>query len=311
MQIMALLAALLGPAAEGRAGWRDDMKAFRIGLIAESGAGQSVTGLAALRQAYAQAMGIPVEIFVARDYAALIDAQATARVDYAVYSTTAYATAVLLCGCVEPVAAPVGEDGATGIKAVLVTRDGRLSKASDLTTHRVAIAELDSIAGFALPRLELAAGPVVLSGSEPFLVHAESASAAEAMLVDGSVDAIFGWVPANAGGELAGGTLQRLEAQGMDKASLSVVWKSSLLRYGPHALRSGLGAELRLTLLAFLTALHGSQPDVYDLLEAHRGGGLQEVRAYDYATAIDMVRAITGGAPWNASQASAKSAQPK
>ena len=156
-----------------------------------------------------------------------------------------------------------------------MTRDGRLSKPSDVSTHRVAMAELDSVAGFALPRLELATGQVALSGSEPFLVHADSASAAEAMLVEGSVDAVFGWVPANAGGELAGGTLQRLEAQGLDKASLSVVWKSSLLRYGPHALRSGLGAELRLMLLAFLTALKGSQPDVYDILEAHRGGGLQ------------------------------------
>ena len=81
-----------------------------------------------LKQAYARALGIPVEIFVARDYAALIDAQATARVDYAIYSTTAYATTSLLCGCVEPVVAPVGEDGATGIRAILVTRDGRLSK---------------------------------------------------------------------------------------------------------------------------------------------------------------------------------------
>ena len=184
-QALALLAGLVAPVGASHAGWRDEMKSFRIGLIAEPGAGQSVTGLATLKQAYAQALGIPVEIFVARDYAALIDAQATARIDYAVYSTTAYATTVLLCGCVEPVAA------------------------------------LDSVAGFALPRVELAGGEVTLTGSEPFLVHVESASAAEAMLVDGSVDAIFGWVPANAGAELAGGTLDRLQAQGLDRASLS------------------------------------------------------------------------------------------
>ena len=151
-----------------------------------------------LKQAYARALGIPVEIFVARDYAALIDAQATARVDYAIYSTTAYATAALLCACVEPVVAPVGEDGATGIKAILVTRDGRLSKLADIEHAPGRHRALDSIAGFALPRLELAVGQVALTGAEPFLVHADSASAAEAMLVDGSVDAIFGWLPANA-----------------------------------------------------------------------------------------------------------------
>ena len=128
LSALALLAGLLAQTGDSLAGWREDMKTFRIGMIAEPGAGQTVTGLAALKQAYAQALGIPVEIFVARDYAALIDAQATARVDYALYSTTAYATAALLCACVEPVAAPVSDDGATGIKAILVTRDGRLSE---------------------------------------------------------------------------------------------------------------------------------------------------------------------------------------
>ena len=127
---LALLAGLLAATCDSRAGWRDDMKTFRIGMVAEPGADQTVNGLASLKQAYAQALGIPVEIFVARDYAALIDAQATQRIDYALYSTTAYATAALLCGCVEPVAAPVSDDGATGIKAILVTRDGRLQKAS-------------------------------------------------------------------------------------------------------------------------------------------------------------------------------------
>ena len=78
--------------------------------------------------------------------------------------------------------------------------------------------------------------------------------------------------------------------QGLDKASLSVVWKSSLLRYGPHTLRSGLDAELRAALVTFLTGLRESHPDAYDLLEPHRGGGFAEVSAGDYATALDMVR---------------------
>ena len=69
------------------------MKTFRVGMIAKDGATQAVPGLSILQRAYSMALGMPVEIFVARDYAALIDAQATNRVDYAIYSTTAYATA--------------------------------------------------------------------------------------------------------------------------------------------------------------------------------------------------------------------------
>src|SRR6187402_1488753 len=60
------LACLCVSTGEGSAGWRDDMKAFRIGLIAQDGAGQAVQGLSVLKQAYARALGIPVEILVAR-----------------------------------------------------------------------------------------------------------------------------------------------------------------------------------------------------------------------------------------------------
>jgi phosphonate transport system substrate-binding protein len=293
------VACLCAPTGKGFAGWRDDMKTFRIGLIAQDGASHAVPGLSVLKQAYARALGIPVEILVARDYASLIDAQAAARVDYAIYSTTAYATTLLLCDCVEPVAAPVGENGATGIRAILVTRDGRLAKLEDIATHRVAMAPFDSIAGYALPRSEFAAAKLVLTGDEPFVVRAEKASEAEEMLADGTVDAIFGWTAANADvdSEFSGGTLERLQAAGIAGSSLTVVWKSELLRYGPHALRSGLDPELREIVVELLTGLKQSQADVYDLLEAHRGGGFVEVRAADYAAAVDMVRSIAAAAP--------------
>ena len=74
-----------------------------------------------------------------------------------------------------------------------------------------------------LPRFELAAEKIALTGTEPYLVRAESASAAEAMLVDGSVDAIFGWAPAlaEASADISGGTIDRLVAAGIDRASLT------------------------------------------------------------------------------------------
>jgi phosphonate transport system substrate-binding protein len=272
------------------AGWREDMKTFRIGMIAEDGAGQTVPGLSTLKRAYSQALGLPAEIFVARDYAALIDAQASGRVDYAIYSATAYATASLLCSCVEPVAAPVGADGTTGIVAILVTRDGRLKDLSELTRRRVAVAPEDSVAGFLLPQAGLAGQKIALDGSQPYVVRADSQAAAEAMLAAGSVDAIFGWASAGAGAGASDGTLDRLAATGLDKSSLTVVWKSRPLRYGPHALRTGLDGDLRRSLVVFLTGLKGLRPDIYDLLEARHGGGFVEVGPQDYAAALDMVR---------------------
>jgi phosphonate transport system substrate-binding protein len=198
---------------------------------------------------------------------------------------------------VEPVVAPVGEDGTTGIVAVLVTRGGKLAGVTDLAGHRVAVAPPDSLAGSMLPAVALAPQAIAASGNEPYLVRAESASAAEAMLVAGSVDAIFGWAPGPAGasGEVGGGTIDRLVAAGLARADLSVVWTSPPLRYGPHALRIGIDPEVRTILVDFLTGLKSERPDVYDLLERDHGGGFVAVSAADYATALDAVRLAAAG----------------
>lgn len=294
--IVSIIACIGGlTAGQAAAGWRDDMKSFRIGMVAADG-DQAIAGLSQIKRAFAEALGMSVDILAARDWAALIDAEAGGRVDYAIDSTAAYAATALLCSCVEPVVAPVGEDGTTGIVAVLVTRGGKMAGVTDLAGHRIAVAPPDSLAGSMLPAVALASQAIAQSGNEPYLVRAESASAAEAMLVAGSVDAIFGWAtaPVDAGAQRGGGTLDRLVAAGLDRAELSVVWTSQPVRYGPHTLRTGIDPEVRTILVEFLTRLKSQRPDVYDLLERDHGGGFVAVSAADYAAALDAVRLAAG-----------------
>lgn len=282
-----------GPA---QADWRDDIGTFRIGIVSEPGAGNTVPGLALLTQAFANALGMKVEFVVARDYGALIEAQTDARIEYAVYSATAYATALQRCGCIEPLVAPVDSDGAVGIRAVLLTKDGKVPSLAAMESHRIAMAPVDSI-GSLLPLAGLAAEHVKIAEDASFLVHADSASAAEGMLVDGQADALFGWATAAADGEpRLSGTQARLEAAGFSAAALQVVWTSDMLRYGPHAVRSDLDPEARRRLTVFLTNLKSTTPDVYDLLESKHSGGFVTVAAKDYAVAEAIVRLVaTGG----------------
>ena len=65
---------------------------LRIGMVAHPTAGNRIDGAAMIERAFLEATGLPTQIFVARDYAALIDAQSRGRIDYGVYSATAYAT---------------------------------------------------------------------------------------------------------------------------------------------------------------------------------------------------------------------------
>lgn len=293
-----------------RADWRDDIGTFRIGIVAEPGAGNTVPGLALLTDAYTKALGMKVEFVVARDYAALIEAQANDRIEYAVYSATAYATASQRCGCVEPIVSPVDADGATGIRSVLVTRDGKLANVAAMKDHRIAMAPADSIGGSLLPLAGLTAEGVGITEDAPYLAHAESAAAAEAMLVNGQADALFGWVTATADGQPTipasqptdlddqpadpDGTLARLEAAGISKTALQVVWTSGLLRYGPHAVRSDLAPEAKRRLTVFLTNLKSLSPEIYDLLETKHSGGFTVAGPQDYAMAASIVRLVSG-----------------
>jgi phosphonate transport system substrate-binding protein len=294
--------ALLALPHAAHADWRDQIGTFRIGIVAEPGAGNTVPGLALLTDAYGKALGMKVEFVVAHDYAALIEAQANARIQYAVYSATAYATASERCGCVEPLVAPVDADGASGIRSVLLTRDGKLPDLAAMQTHRIAMAPSDSVGGSLLPLAGLAADGINISQDAPFLTHAGSAAAAEAMLVDGQADAVFGWERAAAENRTAiagdqpadpDGTAARLEAAGIPKAALQTIWTSGLLRYGPHAVRSDLDPEAKRRLTVFLTNLKSQSPEVYDFVESKHSGGFISAAAGDYAMATAIVRLLS------------------
>ncbi|MER8573876.1 PhnD/SsuA/transferrin family substrate-binding protein [Mesorhizobium sp. M1338] len=277
------------------ADWRDDIGTFRIGIVAEPGAGNTVPGLAALTDAYTKALGMKVEFVVAHDYAALIEAQANARIEYAIYSATAYATASQRCECIEPLVAPVDSDGAIGIRSVLLTRDGKLPDLAAMESHRIAMAPSDSVGGSLLPLAALTGEGREVAEDAPFLIHADSAAAAETMLIDGRADGLFGWATAAADGQPeASGTQARLEAAGLSVMALRIVWTSGLLRYGPHAVRSDLDPEAKRRLTVFLTNLKSTTPDIYDLLESKHSGGFAIVTTKDYEMAASIVRFVSG-----------------
>ncbi len=298
LKVLATTAALTTVISPAHADWRDDIGTFRIGIVAEPGAGNTVPGLSALTRAYSMALGMKVEFLVAPDYATLIDAQAAGRVEYAIYSALAYAAAAERCGCVEPLVAPTDDDGATGIRSILITRDGKVPGPQAMAAHRIAVGPAESIAGWLLPLAELASAQISFSQASPFLERAPSASAAEAMLVENKADAIFGWTPSGSGSDAAaGGTTARLTEAGLPAGSLQVIWQSGLLRYGPHAVLKNLDPEAKRRLLVFLTNLKGQTPETYGLLEPRHSGGFAAVSHRDYAVAETILREVVQPVP--------------
>ncbi len=273
------------------ADWREELGTFRIGMLADPGSERVVAGLAEIRHAFSIALGMPVRIFVARDYAALIDAQATSRVEYAIYSAMAYGTAMRLCDCVEPLAAKQGEMLDTGIRSVLILRKQAAQSDADINKAKIAVTQGDGLTGAIIPSMALsgADGPDGIGSSQ--LVIAASDSDAENMFLGGKVDGLFGWVKSQREEIIRSpsGTVARLKQAGLPAEDLEIYWTSEFLPYGPHTVRKDLSEEAKSLLRQFLTGLAETKPDIHELLAGSGSVALIEVSAGDYGFVSEIV----------------------
>lgn len=275
---------LLVPASAAAADWRATIGTFRIGLVSRS-ANPADPAMELVRDAWSKALAMPVEIFLAQDYPSLIDAQASGRVEYAVHTALSFVLAARLCDCVEPLAAPVGADGAIGARTVLILRKARDSAA----TIRVAV-----------PQVQLeTAGPVIAGLSDTLMpdidrVTAPGLEAAEAMLVSGETDGLLGWIPVGADGDMnGGGTMARLAGRGLGLEELEISWRGAVLPFGPHVVRKTLDPQAKALLRTLSFSLAEAMPDVLEAISPLRHKAMRPVQAIDYAPAATLLGTIT------------------
>lgn len=263
------------------AGTAAAQESFRIGLVALHGEDAGVEGLAEIKAAYSRALSLPVEVLVARDYAALAEAHIAGRLDYAVYSATAYAAASRRCGCLIPVAAPIDDDGSVGLHSILIVRHDSAGEFG-----RLAVGPADSLATRLAPLASSQAARSAAAAGR--LVEAESAAEAEAMFLGDKVDGFFGWMPATAA---SAGSPARLEAAGIDASGYRIAWRSEVLRYGPHAVRDDLPPELVQRLATLLEDAKGDPALMRPVLRGH-GGGFTSVTQEDYRAVDEALEAL-------------------
>jgi phosphonate transport system substrate-binding protein len=271
------VALVLVTAMPARAGWRDDFKVLRIGTVAPRGAAYEIARLEPFRAYLQDRLGLPVEIVATADYHALIDAQASARVDYAIHSASSYVTTEALCSCVEPIALPAAFDGAHGFHSVLVAHAG--SGITDLAGSRgkrLALTGADSVAGRLLPLAALSGQGIDAQAYYAAVRTAANPEQAITMLFTDEADLAAGW-SSLAGAATTGyyfGVFTRMVSAGalaMDR--IRIVWKSPLIPFGPHVVRRDLPAELRALISDALMAMAAEAPDALDAVDASSIGG--------------------------------------
>lgn len=294
-RLIACLIAVACAASAAAAAWQDEVKTLRVGVLGGSDAAYRLATLEPFRVYLQDKTGVPVEIVPSPTYDALIDAQVAGQVDYAIYSATAYATALVKCDCVEAFAAPVAADGALGFYSVLVARSGdNIDDLGDAEGKRLGLGPADSVAGSLVPRRAFTAEGI--DAETYFLSVAEYPTPEDAVmaLLRGEVDLAAGWSSLTGSAALgyAFGTLNAMVADGvLDMNRVKVVWQSRLIPFGPHALRAGLPPELKSILSGALLSMAREDPEALDAIDrlGFGGGGFATPDASLYAAAVDLV----------------------
>ena len=290
----ALLGALPGPAF---ADWRDDMSVLRIGVLAGGDTTYQVAQLQPFRAYLETRLGLPVEIAPAANYAALIEAEASGRVQYAILSAAGFATAAATCHCVEPIAAPIAADGAPGYYSVLVVRtDSTIKTLADARNARLAVAGPDSIAGRLVPMRAFTHEGIAPEKFFAATVETSDPEAALTTLFSGEADIAVSWSSltglADSGYDF--GVLADMIGDGrLQPGSVRVVWQSALIPFGPHVVRTDMPAELKSLLSDALLAMATEAPDALDAVDraGYGGGGFAKADAALYAPIAELVAA--------------------
>ena len=285
--LLAGLAALALQIAPASADWRTDMKVLKVGFIAGDNPALQSLQLEKFRAALEAGLGMPVQLFPARTYQALIEAESSGRIQYAILSSLAFIALDEKCQCGEPLVQPLGDGGARGFRALLVseTKDGILTLA-DARGARLAVGKKDSLSARLLPLSALAAAGVEPDSYFASVAETDDSLAALRMLAAGQADLAVAWSTAEdpLNGAPESGPISALASEGaLSSRDLHIVWRSDIVPFGPHVVRKDMPGEAKAMLKATLLAMQTSDPDAYDAAEPQFTGGFAEADPQHYS----------------------------
>jgi len=272
--------------ASSMARWKDEIGTFRLGFAFDSSNPKTNAQYERFRQVLEDGLNMPVEVFVAPSMPALIDAQASGRVDYSALSALAYDAVMHLCECVQPLAQPVSAGGANAFRSVLVTRAD-----TDAVSMTVAVGPDDSLTGAIIPRLTYLAERRSIGESDFDMIHVSSADESIERFLAGEVDALFGWAYARISEDTSfdRGSANQIQFRG--GPDTDIVWQSPAYRFGPHVVSESVPLRAQRVITSLLLSLHANHPLAFDEISGDMGGPMEPVEHNDYAA----FRALTAG----------------
>jgi phosphonate transport system substrate-binding protein len=244
-----------------------------------------------------EAIGVPVTLRIANDYAAVIEAQRAGNAQIAFYGPASYARAVMTGVKTVPLVNQRHENGVNGYYSVLWVRaDSPYKTVRDLKGKTLALVDPNSTSGNNAPRYFLSKKEGIDSLEEFFgkVFFAGGHQNAVMALAQGTADAAANefFTPSdNMPGRLAEkGLLKDANGKPLTMNDFRVVFQSDLLPESPFSVLESVPAELRQKIKQALLDLPARDKKVFDGLSNGKDREMVAIDAKDYEPIIEMLK---------------------
>ncbi|WP_267428102.1 phosphonate ABC transporter substrate-binding protein [Methylobacterium sp. GC_Met_2] len=286
--------ALLGLPAAAQ-DWKAKYPELTLAVIPAENASGTVERYTPLAGYLGKALGVPVKLRVASDYAAVIEGQRAGNIQIGYYGAASLSRAVMTGVKIEPVASPKHETGISGYYSVVyVLASSPYRTVADLKDKNLALVDPNSTSGNQAPRFFLRRAGYDVDKFFGKVFFAGSHENAVLALTQGTADAAANFWNSAADNNLARmltkGIVKDAQGRPMTKDDFRIVFKSDLLPGDAYAVLSSLPDDLKAKIRDALLALPTADKAAFDRLSDGKDLGIIPATIQDYQPVIDMLR---------------------
>ncbi|HTJ59115.1 MAG TPA: phosphonate ABC transporter substrate-binding protein [Devosiaceae bacterium] len=290
----AVVAALLAGASllsslPAMADWHDQFKELNFGISSSENQRDAVARFQPFAAYMTKKLGVPVHIQWGTDYAAVIEALHSSKIQFATIGAANYALGRKVMGNnITAVATSEDNFGSTGYHSVIVVRtDSPYKTLADLKGKVLAWADPNSTSGYAVPLYFMKKNgidPSTYFSKTPFSGSHELGVVG---VVNGTFDAAADdWTSPEQS------NVKRMEQKGMvPKGSTRIIWTSGLIPNGPYVVRTDLPADLKKAFTDAILSLPTDDPAAYKALNGGEDKAIVPIKDSDYNDIIAITQA--------------------
>ena len=262
--------------------WQAELPAFRIGLLGGENEADRLRKNDCMVEQLEEALGVPVELYPASDYAGVMQGLLAGQLDFASLGASGYAGIYLQDPeAVEPAFVALESDGSDGYYSVMYTRaDGDIQSLEDMEGRSLAFADPNSTSGYLVPKAELEAEEIDLDSFFSETGFGGGHEQAVVAVLNGQYDAGVTWtsgVGEEAEGFSRGALRSMVDKDLLDMADLRIIWQSSLIPNGPLVFRKDMPEEPRRIVESWLETLNETDRECYINVSQGEGQGFKRV----------------------------------